>query len=188
MTCAIIFLRRLPRLHRFSRVAQDAGPYVGIEGGILFPKDTDVDAAVDFVDPLSTTSSTTARSMSTTSAAMISTSSPATTSACSASKASLATSAPRSTTSKSTKTSSTLMKSTGDSFADDDFDLDGKRHVLSVMVNALADFGGGGFGVYAGGGFGRARVKVFGDSDSAWAYQLIAGVGVPIASEHRSWA
>ena len=32
--------------------AQDSGPYVGFEGGVLFPRDTDVDADVNFVDPL----------------------------------------------------------------------------------------------------------------------------------------
>ena len=57
-----------------------------------------------------------------------------------------------------------------------DFDLDGKVSVLSGMVNALADFGDeDGLSFYAGGGFGRARVKTLGDSDSAWAWQLIAG-------------
>ncbi|HEU4704357.1 MAG TPA: outer membrane beta-barrel protein, partial [Sphingomicrobium sp.] len=57
-----------------------------------------------------------------------------------------------------------------------DFDLDGRVTVLSGMVNALLDFGDDdGMSFYAGGGFGRARVKLFGDSDSAWAYQLIAG-------------
>ena len=31
--------------------AQSSGPYVGLEGGILFPKDTNVDADVNFIDP-----------------------------------------------------------------------------------------------------------------------------------------
>ena len=44
------------------------------------------------------------------------------------------------------------------------------------MVNALVDVGGdSGLGASLGGGFGRARVKQLGDSDSAWAWQLIAG-------------
>ena len=30
--------------------AQSSGPYIGIEGGILFPKDTNVDADVNFID------------------------------------------------------------------------------------------------------------------------------------------
>ena len=50
------------------------------------------------------------------------------------------------------------------------------------MVNGLLDFGGnGGVGAYAGGGFGRARVKELGDSDSAWAWQLLAGVYMPVS-------
>ncbi|MGI8705877.1 MAG: outer membrane beta-barrel protein, partial [Sphingomicrobium sp.] len=32
--------------------AQDSGPYVGIEGGVMFPRDTNIDADVNFVDPL----------------------------------------------------------------------------------------------------------------------------------------
>ena len=50
------------------------------------------------------------------------------------------------------------------------------------MVNALLDIGNeNGPNFYAGGGFGRARVKAFGDRDSAWAYQGIAGVRFPIS-------
>ena len=57
-----------------------------------------------------------------------------------------------------------------------DFDLDGKVKVASLMVNALADFGDeDGLSFYAGLGAGRARVKLLGDSDKAWAFQLIAG-------------
>ena len=50
------------------------------------------------------------------------------------------------------------------------------------MVNALARLRRQhGIGGYVGGGFGRARVKELGDSDSAWAWQLIAGVRMPIS-------
>ena len=64
---------------------------------------------------------------------------------------------------------------------DDDFVIDdddfGRTSVLSLMGNVLADFGGNdSFGAYAGGGFGRAWVKTAGERDSAWAWQLIAGV------------
>ena len=52
------------------------------------------------------------------------------------------------------------------------------------MGNALLDFGGDtGLGAYVGGGFGRARVKMFDDRDSSWAWQAIAGIRVPIASQ-----
>ena len=58
-----------------------------------------------------------------------------------------------------------------------DFDLDGKVSVLSGMINALLDFGNeDGLSFYVGPGFGRARVKTLGESDSAWAWQGIAGV------------
>jgi len=62
-----------------------------------------------------------------------------------------------------------------------DFDLSGRTSVLSGMVNGLVDFGAGGFSVFAGGGAGRARVKFAGERDNAWAYQLLAGVTAPIS-------
>ena len=50
------------------------------------------------------------------------------------------------------------------------------------MLNGLVDFGpDNGINGYVGAGVGRAKVKQFGDSDSAWAYQLIAGVRAPIS-------
>ncbi len=59
----------------------------------------------------------------------------------------------------------------------DDFFIDRKASVLSGMVNVLFDLGDeNGFSYYAGGGLGRARVKMFDDKDNAWAWQLIAGV------------
>ena len=59
---------------------------------------------------------------------------------------------------------------------DSDVDLDGKVSVLSGMINALLDFGDeDGLSFYVGGGFGRARVKTLGESDSAWAWQGISG-------------
>ena len=71
----------------------------------------------------------------------------------------------------------------GTSFTDADFDLNGHTSVLSGMVNGLLDFGGnGGVGGYVGAGAGRARVKELGDSDNAWAYQLLAGVYMPVSS------
>ena len=32
-------------------LAQSTGPYVGVEGGVLFPKDTHVGATVNYTDP-----------------------------------------------------------------------------------------------------------------------------------------
>ena len=63
-----------------------------------------------------------------------------------------------------------------------DFDLDGSIKVWSAMLNGLFDFGNeDGLSFYAGGGFGRARAKLLGEKDSAWAYQLIAGVRYAIS-------
>ena len=63
-----------------------------------------------------------------------------------------------------------------------DFDLGGHVSVLSGMVNALLDFGNeDGISFYGGGGFGRARVKLFGERDSVWAWQLIAGLRYAIS-------
>jgi opacity protein-like surface antigen len=57
-----------------------------------------------------------------------------------------------------------------------DFDLGGNVRVWSAMVNGLVDFGDeDGLSFYVGGGAGRARVKAFGDRDSAWAFQGIVG-------------
>ena len=57
-----------------------------------------------------------------------------------------------------------------------DFDLDGRIKVWSAMVNGLVDFGNeDGLSFYVGAGAGRAKAKAFGDSDSAWAFQGIVG-------------
>ena len=61
------------------------------------------------------------------------------------------------------------------------FDL-GRTTVLSGMINGLVDFSvAPGVSIYAGGGAGRARIKMFGEHDNAWAYQLIAGISTAIS-------
>ena len=63
------------------------------------------------------------------------------------------------------------------------FGLNDKTSVLSAMVNALADFGGnGGIGGYVGAGAGYADVKRFGDSSGKFAWQILAGVYAPVSS------
>ena len=67
---------------------------------------------------------------------------------------------------------------------EDDIDFDDKATAVSAMANLLLDFGGnGGFGAYVGGGLGLARVKMFDDRDSNWAWQGIAGVRAAIAPQ-----
>jgi opacity protein-like surface antigen len=64
--------------------------------------------------------------------------------------------------------------------------LDGKATVMSAMINGLVDFGGAGFGAYAGGGIGYADVKIGdstgSDSRGGLAWQLIAGAYVPVSN------
>jgi opacity protein-like surface antigen len=76
-----------------------------------------------------------------------------------------------------------LSTASGGTVTDTTFDLNGHSSVLSGMVNGLLDLGGdSGFGASVGGGFGRARVKSLGDSDSAWAWQLIAAVRTAVSN------
>jgi opacity protein-like surface antigen len=64
---------------------------------------------------------------------------------------------------------------------DDVLGIDDHATIASLMANALVDFGAGGLGFYAGVGGGKARVKMFGDRDTAWAYQGILGFRAPIS-------
>ena len=56
------------------------------------------------------------------------------------------------------------------------FALNERTRILSGMVNGLVDFGSDNVNFYVGGGAGRARAKFAGIKDSAWAFQGIAGV------------
>jgi OmpA-OmpF porin, OOP family len=57
------------------------------------------------------------------------------------------------------------------------FDTDSRGSVWSLMGNGMLDFGDDdGWNGFIGGGIGRARVKLAGESDSAFAWQAIAGV------------
>ena len=63
------------------------------------------------------------------------------------------------------------------------FGLNNHTTVLSAMVNALADFGGEtGIGGYVGAGAGYADVKQFGESNGKFAWQILAGVYAPVSS------
>lgn len=60
---------------------------------------------------------------------------------------------------------------------DEDFDVSSRASVLSLMANAMLDFGNDdGWSGFVGVGGGRARVRLAGDRDGAFAYQAIAGV------------
>jgi len=164
-------------------MARDGSGYVGIEGGALFPKNQHVDATVNFTDPLVT-------DIATTRAATIRHKTGYDVDLIGGydfgmfrlegelgyKRSAL----------KSARFNNAFITAfntgAGTSYTGDEFDLNGHTSVLSGMINGLVDFGGnGGVGAYAGGGFGRARVKELGDSDSAWAWQLLAGVYMPVS-------
>ena len=63
-----------------------------------------------------------------------------------------------------------------------DLNFGGHVSVLSGMVNGMFDFGDdAGWGGFVGGGVGLARVKLLGDSDSDIAMQAIAGVRAAVS-------
>jgi opacity protein-like surface antigen len=64
-------------------------------------------------------------------------------------------------------------------------DLDTPRATaLSGMINGLVDFGAdAGIGAYIGAGVGEAHVKRLTDGDTALAWQMIAGVRMPIGAD-----
>jgi opacity protein-like surface antigen len=163
--------------------AQDSGPYFGIEGGVMFPRDTDVDADVDFVDPLvpdvifddvldlDYKTGFDLDAIIGYDFGMFRVEGEA--------------------GYKRSKVDELQFDqdfidayedATGVDLSGVDFDLEGNVKVTSAMVNGLVDFDIGGVDLYAGGGFGRAWVKLLGDRDSAWAYQLIAGARFPVSN------
>ena len=72
---------------------------------------------------------------------------------------------------------SAINTPSGNTFTVSDFDINGHASVLSGMVNALVDIGPmEGFGFYAGAGGGYADVHEFGRSTGKFAWQAIAGL------------
>jgi OmpA-OmpF porin, OOP family len=148
--------------------ARDGSPYVGIEGGILFPADTKVGVRADGeqlddlfrikhkrgfdVDVIAGYDFGLVRA-----------------------EAELGW--------KRTKLDGVTFRGFDDDFDEDELEFENDRaSVLSLMGNVLLDIGGDrSFGAYVGGGFGRARVKLFGEKDDAWAWQLIAGARTAVS-------
>jgi opacity protein-like surface antigen len=164
-------------------VAQDAGPYIGIEGGVLFPRDTEVDASVDFIDPLQPDvvyndvfdldykTGFDIDGIIGYDFGMF--------------RLEGELGYKRAKVDEIELDQSFIEDyedATGVDLSNVDFDLDGTAKVTSAMVNGLVDFDAGGVAVYAGGGIGRAWVRLLGDRDSAWAYQFIAGARAPVTN------
>ena len=161
------------------------GPYVGIEGGVTFPRSTDLDII------LNNTSATP----------------PTTTTYDNGFKAKYKTgydvdailgykfglfrlegeAAYKRAKVKSVGVSTPLITDVGTASGTTataaSFDVGNHVGIKSLMANALldSDLGGSGIGGYIGGGAGRAWANFSGDSDSAWAFQGIAGVRVSIS-------
>ena len=77
-----------------------------------------------------------------------------------------------------------INTASGNVYTTTTFPLNQPHHtsVYSAMLNGLVDLGGnGGIGGYAGGGLGYASVHQFGGSRSGLAWQLLAGVYMPIS-------
>jgi opacity protein-like surface antigen len=167
-----------------AAATQDNSPYVGLEGGVMFPKSQSIDARIDFTDPALTDFATThvgnikskmgydldfiggydfgmfrlEGELGYKRAAL-----------------------------KSFNVDNSFLSAinggAGTTFGSSSFGLNGHATVLSAMVNGLVDFGGNGrgFGAYAGGGAGYANVKELGNSSGKFAWQLIAGAYVPVS-------
>ena len=164
----------------YAQTAAVIGPYVGIEAGVLFPKDTNIDADVNFIDDddddlvlnnVLEVDYKRGRDIDVLAGYDF---------GGFRLEAELAF--------KRAKLDDLELDEDfqddiddDDDVGEDEFDLAGRAKVRSIMANGLVDFDAGGFRVYGGGGVGRARVKQLGDRDSAWAFQAIAGVGFPIS-------
>jgi opacity protein-like surface antigen len=163
-------------------LAQTSGPYVGIEGGALFPKDTHVDATVDYTNPA--TPDTTFNN-----AFDVNNKTGFDIDAIGGYdfgmfrlEGELGYKRAKNEARLNPAFVSAYDTATGVTLTDSDFDLGSHVTVLSAMLNGLVDADLGGFSLYGGGGLGYAKVKQFGDSDHAFAWQLIAGARVPVTS------
>ena len=71
----------------------------------------------------------------------------------------------------------------GEVITSDDFEVDGRANILSLMGNVLLDFGDdNGLNGYVGAGFGRGRFKIIDTSDGEWAMQALAGIRFPVGT------
>jgi opacity protein-like surface antigen len=164
-------------------VAQNSGPYIGIEGGVMFPRDTQVDADVNFVDPLAPDvvfrdvfDLDYKRGFDVDAIAgydfgVFRIEGELGYKRAKIHKIEL-----------DQRFIDDYEEATGVDLSNVNFNVDGSAKVTSAMLNALVDVDAGGLALYAGGGAGRAWVKMMGDRDSAWAYQFIVGARAPVTN------
>ncbi|MGN6156088.1 MAG: outer membrane protein [Sphingomicrobium sp.] len=164
-------------------LAQTAsGPYVGIEGGVLFPKDRNVDATVNYVDPATPDATYNDAFKVHNKTGFDLDAIAGYNFGMFRLEGELGYKRANSKVRVNPSFVTAYDAATGVTLIDSDFDLSRHTTVLSAMVNGLVNADLGGFNIYGGGGVGYAKVKEFGDSDSAFAWQLIAGASVPVSS------
>jgi opacity protein-like surface antigen len=167
-----------------SAAARDNSPYVGIEGGVLFPQKQDIDGSVNFTNAV-----------------------PADIAASRVGSVKGKTGFDvdlfggydfgmfrlegelgyKQAKLKSPRLDSAFLaglnKGAGTSFTSANFQLGDKTKVYSAMVNALVEQElVGGISGFVGGGAGYASVHQFGDSKGKFAWQLLAGFQKPVSS------
>ena len=164
--------------------ARDNSAYVGIEGGVLFPKSTKINGSVDFTDPL-------IPDLLSTRLGSVKYKKGWDIDAIAGYDFGMfrleGELGYKRATNKSLNISQSFVTAlntgSGGTFIASDFNLNGHTSVTSAMLNGLVDFGGpDSVNFSVGAGIGRARVKSLGDSDNAWAYQLLAEARYPISA------
>ena len=176
-------------------LAQDRGPYVGVEGGVSFPKSTDYDVSATRVQTVPTGNGLRGQTVTTTNTLYHN-----------GFNADYKTALDvdaiagydfgflrlegelgyKRTSVRNFTASSFLLTDTNTSpisgVTQGSFTPSTRTSVLSGMGDALLEYNlTPKVRVYAGGGVGRARVETLGGRDNAWAYQAIAGVSTSIA-------
>jgi opacity protein-like surface antigen len=160
-------------------LAAATGPYVGIEGGVVFPRSTDLDVILNNTTATPPTTATFNNGLN------VDYKTGWGVDAIAGYKLGLFRleaegGYQRASIKDVTGSTALLTAATAGAEApvtSDDF-ARGKMGVTTLMANALldTDFGDSKFGGYIGGGAGRAWASFSGDKDNAWAYQGIAGL------------
>jgi opacity protein-like surface antigen len=159
--------------------AAATGPYVGIEGGVVFPRSTDLDVILNNTTATPNTTATFNNGLN------VDYKTGWGVDAIAGYKLGLlrleAEGGYQRASVKNVKASTALLTAAtagaGAPVTSDDFGS-GRMGVATLMANALldSDFGDSKFGGYVGGGAGRAWASFSGDKDNAWAVQGIAGL------------
>ncbi len=176
-------------------MAQDGGPYVGVEGGVAFPRSTDYDVSATRVQTVPTGNGLLGQTVTTTNTLYRN-----------GFNADYKTALDvdaiagydfgflriegelgyKRTRVRNFSASNSLLADTNTApisgAAASSFPFGSRTSVLSGMADALLDYNlTPKVRIYAGGGAGRARVETLGGRDNSWAYQGIAGASTSIA-------